>query len=288
MPGSSTDSVANRCGPLSLNNCHIVNLHVFVQDSEGRNGYGAAAQTTTEHWLVAAKGSDSKTARDSVGPYVKGNRPLHAVHSNSSCGSLPGLPSQKMSPAETSPQKDADGLETAQEQGMWLWAVPDADSGMRVVGPPFVIAGNTMSAEEKSEMQAAQSQPIDVECSEVYTESPDLGVLAAKAAEILADNLFDDHRAAEAANVVQPEGGLVVQPEGSLAKKDSAVGVMVLVGHGAAAVEVAAASQEVRQREHDHGVAAVEVAAAGGGLSRPKLSDEDDLLDMLADKAGRS
>ena len=123
---------------------------------------------------------------------------------------------------------------TAREQGMWLWAVPDADSGMRVMGPPFVIAGNTKSAEEKSEMQAAQSQPIDIECSEVYTESPDLGVLAAKAAQIMADNLFDDHRAAEAANVVQPEGGLVVQPEGGLAdvvqpegglaEKDVAVG----------------------------------------------------------------
>ena len=155
MPGSSTDSVANRYSPVYLNNCHIVNLHVFVQDSEGRNAYGEAAQTTTEHWLVAAKGSDSKTARDSVGPYVKGNRPLHAVHSNSSCGSLPGLPSQKMSPAEASPQKDADGLETAGDQGMWLWAVPDADSGMRVVGPSSHGAGNTMSAEEKSEMQAA-------------------------------------------------------------------------------------------------------------------------------------
>ena len=277
MPGSSTDSVANRYGPVYLNNCHIVNLHVFVQDSEGRNGYGAAAQTTTEHWLVAAKGSDSKTVRDSVGPYVKGNRPLHAVHSNSSRGSLPGLPSQKMSPAATSPQKDADGLETAGDQGIWVGATASSHG-----------AGNTMSAEEKSEMQAAQSQPIDIECSEVHPESPDLGVLAAKAAQIMADNLFDDHCAAEAANVVQPEGGLVVQPEGGLAEKDSAVGVMVLVGHGVAAVEVAAASQEVHQRERDHGVAAVEVAAAGGGLSRPKLSDEDDLLDMLADKAGRS
>lgn len=213
------------CHPVYFTNCQIENLNVFVKDSEGLNGYQAVAQP----------------AKGRVGPYVEGKRPtLRAVPSNSSCGSIPGLPSQQMSSPATSPKKDDSGLGTA---------VPAP--GVRLT----VKAGMTAKEmddvwrqqHERAEMEAVQSQTIShmtqsekgkstsswegllVGESQSLGESPDLGILASNAA--VKPKTLDEEvsKFGWARLGVDVDVGAVdsggAHPEGSIAEEGSAVGV---------------------------------------------------------------